>query len=85
MEREADARAIALLERAKIHTDGLASFFRALKDDKDSDSPLPDWLSSHPGLEERAKAAEDSVKSAEGQAAMSDADWKAVQSICTAP
>jgi Zn-dependent protease with chaperone function len=85
MEREADARAIVLLQRAQIHTDGLASFFRALKKEKGAGSPLPDWLSNHPGLEERADAAEKAAKSGEGEAAMSDADWRAVQSICTAP
>jgi predicted Zn-dependent protease len=85
MEREADARAIVLLQRAKIHTAGLASFFRSLKDDKESDNPLPDWLSSHPGLQERAEAAARAETSKEGRAAMTDAEWHAVQQMCTAP
>jgi hypothetical protein len=85
MEREADARAIVLLQHAKIHTGGLASFFRALKDGKDSDSPLPDWLSTHPGLQERAEAAEQAEKSDGGGPALSDAEWHAVQKMCTAP
>jgi predicted Zn-dependent protease len=85
MEREADARAIALLQQAKIHTDGLASFFRTLKDDKDSDSPLPDWLSTHPGLQERAETAEKAANANDGTPALTDEEWRAVQTICTAP
>jgi predicted Zn-dependent protease len=85
MEREADAEALALLKHAKIHTDGLASFFRALKDDKDSDSPLPDWLSTHPGLQERAEAAEKAVNANDGTPALTDEEWRAVQTICAAP
>lgn len=85
MEREADARAIALLQRARIHTQGLASFFRTLKDDKDSDSPLPDWLSTHPGLQERAEAAAHAETSKDGGPALTDQEWHAVQSMCTAP
>lgn len=85
MEREADARAIVLLQHAKIHTGGLASFFRSLKDDKESDNPLPDWLSTHPGLEERAEAAARAETSKDGGSAMTDAEWHSVQQMCTAP
>jgi len=85
MEREADARAIALLQRAKLHTDGLASFFRALKDDKDAGSPLPDWLSTHPGLQERAEAAEQAAQAPDSAPALSESEWRTVQTICTAP
>ncbi len=77
MEREADGRAIVLLERAKIHADGLASFFRDLK--KDEKSLVPDWLSNHPGLEERAAATEHDRS---GDPAMSDGDWQKVKAIC---
>lgn len=85
MEREADARAIALLQRAHLRTDGLAEFFRDLEKDKSLDTGLPAWLSNHPGLEERAKAAEQSANPGTGDAAMSDGDWRSVQSICTGP
>ena len=85
MEREADSRAIALLQRAKIHTNGLASFFRALKDDKDGDGPMPDWLSTHPGLLERAETAERTAQSNDGEPALGDAEWRAVRTMCTAP
>ena len=85
MEREADARALVLLQRAKIHTDGLASFFRALKDDKDSDSPLPDWLSTHPGLQERVETASRAETSHDGGPALTEEEWRAVQTMCTAP
>jgi predicted Zn-dependent protease len=85
MEREADTRAIALLQHAKIHTNGLASFFRALKDDKEGDSPWPDWLSTHPGLQERAETAEKAAQTNDGTPALTDAEWRAVQTMCTAP
>jgi len=87
MEREADARAIALLERAHIRTDGLASFFRTIKQDeeKEGGETFPDWLSTHPGLEERAKSAENAAKAKDGRPAMSDPEWRALQAIWTAP
>jgi len=85
MEREADARALVLLQHAKIHTAGLASFFRTLKDDKDSDSPLPDWLSTHPGLEERAEAAAQAETAHDGGPALTEEEWHAVQTMCRAP
>jgi Zn-dependent protease with chaperone function len=85
MEREADARAIVLLQRAKIHTDGLASFFRTLKDDKEESSPLPDWLSTHPGLQERAETAAKAAQTNDGSPALTDDEWRAVQTMCTAP
>lgn len=77
MEREADGRAIVLLERAHIHANGLASFFRDLE--KEEKSVVPDWLSNHPGLEERAVATEHDDS---GNPAMSDADWQKVKDIC---
>ena len=77
MEREADGRAIVLLERAKIHANGLSSFLRDLE--KDDKSLIPDWLSNHPGLEERAAATEHDDS---GDPAMSDADWQKVRDIC---
>ena len=77
MEREADGRAIILLERAHIHASGLSSFFRDLQ--KEEKSLIPDWLSNHPGLEERAAATEHDDS---GNPAMSDADWQKVKAIC---
>jgi predicted Zn-dependent protease len=74
-----------LLHHAKIHTEGLASFFRTLKDDKDSDSPLPDWLSTHPGLQERAETASRAETATDAGPALTDAEWHAVQTMCTAP
>ena len=85
MEREADSRAVALLHQAHLRTDGLGEFFRELENDKSLASNLPSWLSSHPGLEERAKAADDAAGSEAGDTAMSDQDWNAVKSICRNP
>jgi beta-barrel assembly-enhancing protease len=84
MEREADARALALLQRANIRADGLASFFREMAKEKDADGAFPDWLSTHPGLQARAEAAEQAATRDEGGPALTDAEWKAVQNICTA-
>lgn len=78
MEREADGRAIVLLERAKIHASGLSSFFRDLEKDDDK-SLIPDWLSNHPGLEERATATEHDDS---GDPAMNDAEWLKVKDVC---
>jgi predicted Zn-dependent protease len=85
MEREADARALVLLQNAKIHTDGLASFFRAMEEDEEIDGPFPDWLSTHPGLLERAETADRAEKAGDGGPALSAAEWRAVQTMCTAP
>jgi Zn-dependent protease with chaperone function len=83
METEADLRGIELLRDAGLKANGLAAFFKAMaKDEKeDGRDMMPDWLSTHPGLDDRAEysAVDDS-----GNAAMSDAEWQALRKICGA-
>ncbi|WP_374374078.1 M48 family metallopeptidase [Dongia sp.] len=83
METEADLRGIELLREAGLKANGLAAFFKALAEETkdDGDDLMPDWLSTHPGLSDRAEysAVDDS-----GATAMSDAEWQALRKICGA-
>ncbi len=81
MEREADQRGIALLKRAGIRADGMSAFFGAIKSDVNTGvfSRLPEFLSSHPDLDERIKATKQPPT---GDAAMSDTDWQALRKVC---
>lgn len=76
-EAEADERAIVLLEKAGLRSDGLARFFVKLE----NDMPFhpPDWLSTHPDLEERAAA---NPGTSRGESGLSDSAWKSVRSVC---
>ncbi|TDQ81366.1 peptidase M48-like protein [Dongia mobilis] len=81
METEADYRGIELLREAGLKSDGLAEFFKVLAEGEEEKGGgmLPDWLSTHPGLPDRAKyAATDGA----GKPAMSDAEWQALRRIC---
>ncbi|MDY0872953.1 M48 family metallopeptidase [Dongia rigui] len=81
MEHEADIRGLELLKNAGLRADGMAEFFKVMKDkfEKDGDSLIPDWLASHPGLSERA----DYTKAdAAGATAMTDTDWQALKDVC---
>lgn len=81
MEQEADLRGLELLKTHGLRADGMATFFKVMKDkfEKDGDSLIPDWLASHPGLKERA---EYTVTDGNGTTAMTDADWQSVKDIC---
>jgi hypothetical protein len=46
---------------------------------------LPDWLSSHPGLQERAETAERVEQSSDAGPALGEDEWRSVQKMCTAP
>jgi Zn-dependent protease with chaperone function len=76
-ESEADDRAILLLERAGIRSDGLARFFRKLVADMPFE--VPDWLSTHPDLANRADA---NPGGETGGRALSDSEWQSVRAIC---
>ncbi|MBI2256517.1 MAG: M48 family metallopeptidase [Proteobacteria bacterium] len=81
MEHEADIRGLELLKAAGLRADGMAEFFKVMKDkfDKDADSIIPDWLQSHPGLKDRA----DYTKAeATGTTAMTDAEWQSLKDVC---
>lgn len=77
MEREADRRGIALLQRAGMRADGMAAMFEEFK--KDSKHSLPDFLSTHPDLDERIAAAKQPPT---GAPAMSAAEWQALKAVC---
>jgi hypothetical protein len=83
MEQEADYRGLELLKSAGLRADGMATFFKVMKDkfQADGDALLPDWLASHPGLDERA---EYTVTDGNGAAAMTDAEWQGLKDICKA-
>ena len=79
-EAEADDRAIGLLNRAGIRSDGLARFFRKIEADMaDRTFEIPDWLSTHPDLAERAAA---NPGSSHGSSGLSPTEWDAVRVVC---
>ena len=77
MEREADQRGIALLQQAGIRADGMSAFFEEVK--KDGLDKLPDFLSTHPDLDERIAATKQPTT---GAPAMSEEEWEALKSVC---
>lgn len=84
-EREADARGLALLEKAQISSSGLIDFFKRIGD-IERKSGKGDWglFRTHPQSEERAKAA--AARPAwRSEPAMSAQEWQALRAICGAP
>lgn len=77
MEREADQRGIALLKQAGIRADGMSAFFAEIK--KMGLGDLPDFLSTHPNLDERIAATKQPPT---GAPAMSPAAWQALKDVC---
>ena len=76
-ESEADDRAIQILDDAGIRSDGLALFFRKIEADMPFE--IPDWLSTHPDLANRADA---NPGRQTGGRAMTDAEWDSVRAMC---
>lgn len=83
MEHEADIRGLDLLKRAGLRANGMADFFKVMKDkfEKDDDNIIPSWLASHPGLAERAEYTKSDIT---GVTAMTDTEWKALKDVCKA-
>nr|WP_298690816.1 M48 family metallopeptidase [uncultured Dongia sp.] len=81
MEREADLRGLELLKTAGLRADGMATFFKLMEQEtaKDDNGFIPNWLQSHPGLQERA---EYTATDTTGTTAMTDAEWQTVKEIC---
>ena len=81
-EREADARGLALLEKARISPSGLIDFFKRVGE-IEKKSGKGDWgvFRTHPDSEERAKAAAARPRF-ESTPAMTAADWQALRQIC---
>jgi len=76
-ESEADDRAIRILDDANIRSDGLAKFFRKIEADMPFE--IPDWLSTHPDLANRADA---NPGSQTGGRAMTDSEWDSIRAMC---
>lgn len=82
-EAAADLGAVALLETAGIGTEGLALFFRRLETMEGRQGQLLAWLGTHPDSASRAAAIEARRRPAAHLPALSEADWRAVKSICS--
>lgn len=85
-EREADAIAIELLNKAKIDPNGLASFFEVLKKRKgatDDESPgqFKNLLRTHPGLKERIANIR-KLNVGNTQPSLSREDFESLKNIC---
>ncbi len=81
-EREADARGLALLEKAQVSPSGLVDFFRRMGEiERKAGKSDFGLFRTHPQSEERANAAAARPRWP-STPAMSPEDWKALRSIC---
>jgi Zn-dependent protease with chaperone function len=78
-ETAADAAGIATLGKAELRADGLARFFARLETHEGGGTGENGWLSTHPPTEQRRQRA---VRPTEGNEPFSDAEWKAIRSMC---
>jgi predicted Zn-dependent protease len=80
-ELDADRHGVALLNAAGVDSRGVFSFFDRIKEAGDDIPGAVEFLSTHPSGETRRENIEGVV--GEGEPALSEAEWKAVQEICT--
>ncbi|HXF55931.1 MAG TPA: M48 family metallopeptidase [Hyphomicrobiaceae bacterium] len=83
-EREADAHALRILERAAISPQGIVGFFRrieGMEGGRGSSAGL-DLLRSHPATAERVRLAA-ARPHYPSTPALSEADWRALRAICS--
>ncbi len=80
-ELDADRAGVAMLNAAGIDSRGLFSFFDRIKEAGDTVPGAIEFMSTHPSGETRRVNIE-SVAS-EGEQALTDAEWKALQGICS--
>lgn len=80
-EADADAGAVAMLDRAGIRRDGLSAFFARLAEEE---GDLPEWLSTHPASGQRADAtrAEGLADPSDRAASLDQAEWAIVSGAC---
>ncbi|MFI4998908.1 MAG: M48 family metallopeptidase [Reyranellales bacterium] len=79
-EREADATGVALLEKLGLRADGIASFFEQMMANQPTDlAAVVGIWSDHPPTAERIAATK---RPPTGKPAFSDAEWKALRSVC---
>lgn len=76
-EAEADARGVALLERAGFATSGLASFFLRMEEHQGKGDVLPQLLSTHPRSVDRA-----AYGGKDGRQPLTAAQWQAIKEMC---
>lgn len=79
-ELEADEIGVTTLNRAGIDSRGLISFFDKLKAAGGDMPGALEFLSTHPSGDRRADELEGLIQ--EGEPALSEAQWKALQGIC---
>jgi beta-barrel assembly-enhancing protease len=80
-ELDADRRGVALLNDAGIDSRGLFSFFDRIKEAGDDVPGAVEFLSTHPSGSTRRENLEGVA--GEGEPSLTEAEWKAVQEICT--
>lgn len=78
-EEEADAGAVALLERAGIRTGGLSEFFRRIEKDTDD---VPRWLSTHPPSAERSARIDAESPDATPAPALTEGEMQTLRAAC---
>jgi len=88
-ERQADQRALELLEKARISSKPLAGFFERLakKEGRGSYAKIArqyEFLNSHPALDERARVARSRPDYAT-EPLLSEAEWQALRAMCKTP
>lgn len=80
MEREADATAVAYLQKANITTAGIANLFLRLSKEKDNIF-FETWISTHPDSKERAQTIQELSENVEVnyQKILSDEQWQKIK------
>jgi predicted Zn-dependent protease len=82
-EEAADLAGAALLARAHIRTDGLATFLRRLQTNPALGEPPSPYLSTHPAMEERIEALQATPPAATpSQTLMSSEEWDEARRVC---
>lgn len=65
-EREADSLGIELLKRHYGHASGSTEFFESMKEQPETGSDLPEFFSTHPGIDERIELLRDHSQRSSG-------------------
>lgn len=78
-EQSADQAAVFALDRAGIPRDGMVRFFERLKSKSDV---VPEWLSTHPTSERRARELAGPTGSGATKPVLADSLWQALKDAC---
>lgn len=86
-EEEADTDSVAMLVRARIRPDGLATLLRRLQLNHAAFDPALTYLSSHPAILERAAnvTAKAGQAPSSAQPLMTAEEWAAARAVCALP